>query len=123
MRYIVKIYGIVQGVGFRPFVYEKARDFKIRGSVQNIGGAVVIDCLGERENIKRFMFNVIKRPPSIARIEKVQCTLIKNDLSTTPYSSENKFIIKENIDQKFVIRESTKQNNEMRFVSPDIAVL
>lgn len=122
MRYIVKIYGIVQGVGFRPFVYEKARDFKIRGSVQNIGGAVVIDCLGERENIKRFMFNVIKRPPSIARIEKVQCTLIKNDLSTTPYSSENKFIIKENIDQKFVIRESTKQNNEMRFVSPDIAV-
>lgn len=122
MRYIVKIYGIVQGVGFRPFVYEKARDFKIRGSVQNIGGAVVIDCLGERENIKRFMFNVIKRPPSIAIIEKVQCTLIKNDLSTTPYSSENKFIIKENIDQKFVIRESTKQNNEMRFVSPDIAV-
>ncbi len=122
MRYIVKIYGIVQGVGFRPFVYEKAKDFKICGSVQNIGGAVLIDCLGERENIKQFMLNVIKRPPSIARIEKVRCTLIKNDLSTIPYPNKNKFIIKENIDQKFVIRESTKQKNEMRFISPDIAV-
>jgi hydrogenase maturation protein HypF len=122
MRYIIKIYGIVQGVGFRPFVYEKARDFKIRGSVQNIGGAVVIDCLGERENIKRFMFNVIKRPPSIAKIERVECTLIKKDLSTISCLDENEFIIKENIDKKFVIKESAEQKNEMRFVSPDIAV-
>ncbi|NRU33148.1 acylphosphatase [Clostridium beijerinckii] len=122
MIYIIKIYGIVQGVGFRPFVYEKARDFKIRGSVQNIGGAVVIDCLGERENIKQFIFNVIKRPPSIAKIERVECTLIKKDLSTISCLDENKFIIKENIDKKFVIKESVEQNNEMRFVSPDIAV-
>lgn len=122
MRYIIKIYGIVQGVGFRPFVYEKARNFKIRGSVQNIGGAVVIDCLGERENIKRFMFNVIKRPPSIAKIERVECTLIKKDLSTISCLDENEFIIKENIDKKFVIKESAEQKNEMRFVSPDIAV-
>ncbi|NRT80744.1 carbamoyltransferase HypF [Clostridium beijerinckii] len=122
MRYIVKIYGIVQGVGFRPFVYEKARDFKIRGSVQNIGGAVVIDCLGERENIKRFMFNVIKRPPSIAKIERVECTLIKKDLSTISCLDENKFIIKENNNKKFVIKDSAEQKNGMRFVSPDIAV-
>ncbi|WP_271812380.1 carbamoyltransferase HypF [Clostridium beijerinckii] len=122
MRYIVKIYGIVQGVGFRPFVYEKAKDFKIRGSVQNIGGAVVIDCLGERENIKQFIFNVIKRPPSIAKIERVECTLIKKDFSTISCLDKNKFIIKENIDKKFVIKESAEQKNEMRFVSPDIAV-
>ncbi|MFL0166242.1 carbamoyltransferase HypF [Candidatus Clostridium helianthi] len=122
MRYIVKIYGIVQGVGFRPFVYEKARDFKIRGSVQNIGGAVVIDCLGERENIKRFMFNIIKRPPSIAKIERVECTLIKKDLSTISCLDENKFIIKENNNKKFVIKDSAEQKNGMRFVSPDIAV-
>ncbi|NRT72251.1 carbamoyltransferase HypF [Clostridium beijerinckii] len=122
MRYIVKIYGIVQGVGFRPFVYEKAKDFKIRGSVQNIGGAVVIDCLGERENIKQFIFNVIKRPPSIAKIESVDCTLIKKDFSTISCLDENKLVIKENIYKKFVIKESAEQKNEMRFVSPDIAV-
>ncbi|WP_270565603.1 carbamoyltransferase HypF [Clostridium beijerinckii] len=122
MRYIIKIYGIVQGVGFRPFVYEKAKDFKIRGSVQNIGGAVVIDCLGERENIKQFIFNVIKRPPSIAKIERIECTLIKKDFSTISCLDENKFVIKENIYKKFVIKESTKQKNEMRFISPDIAV-
>ncbi|WP_026889008.1 carbamoyltransferase HypF [Clostridium beijerinckii] len=122
MRYIVKIYGIVQGVGFRPFVCEKAKDFEIYGSVQNIGGAVLIDCLGKRENIKQFMLNVIKKPPSIAKIERVECTLIKNHLGATSCLDENKFIIKENIDKKFVIRESAEQKNEMRFVSPDIAV-
>jgi hydrogenase maturation protein HypF len=52
MRYIVKIYGIVQGVGFLPFVYKKAQDFKIYEYVKNIGGAVLIDCYGRRENIK-----------------------------------------------------------------------
>ncbi|MBE6090021.1 MAG: carbamoyltransferase HypF [Clostridium beijerinckii] len=122
MRYIIKIYGIVQGVGFRPFVYEKARKFKIRGSVQNIGGAVVIDCLGGRENIKQFMFNVIKRPPSIAKIERVECTLVKKDLSNISCLDENKFLIKENMDKKFVIKESAEHKNEIRFISPDIAV-
>lgn len=121
MRYIVKIYGIVQGVGFRPFVYKKAKDFKIYGYVKNIGGAVLIDCLGKRENIKQFMLNIIKKPPNLAKIEKVQCTLIKNDLRSTQYINKSKFIIKKNVSEKFVIKESTKEKNEIRFVSPDIA--
>jgi hydrogenase maturation protein HypF len=50
MRYKIKIYGIVQGVGFRPFVYKKAKDYKIYGWTQNAEGAVIIDCTGTRDN-------------------------------------------------------------------------
>lgn len=107
MRYIVKIYGIVQGVGFRPFVYKKAKEFKIYGYVKNIGGSILIDCSGKRENIKQFILEIIKKPPDLAKIEKVQCTPIKNDL----------FINK----SKFVIKESVKHKGEIKFISPDIA--
>ena len=110
MRYIVKIYGIVQGVGFRPFVYKKANDFKIYGYVKNIGGAVVIDCSGKRENIKYFILDVIKRPPNLAKIEKVQCIHIKDDLLISKYINKGKFVIKESVNQK----------NAVKFISPDI---
>ena len=111
MRYIVKIYGIVQGVGFRPFIYKKANDFNIYGYVKNIGGAILIDCSGKRENIKQFMLNIIKKPPNLAKIERVQCTPIKNDLLITKYIEKGKFVIKESVNQKDAIK----------FVSPDIA--
>lgn len=111
MRYIVKIYGIVQGVGFRPFVYKKANDFKIYGYVKNIGGAVLIDCSGKRENIKHFILDIIKEPPNLAKIEKVQCISIKNDLLIDKYINKGKFVIKESINQK----------NAVKFISPDIA--
>ncbi|MCE5219761.1 MAG: carbamoyltransferase HypF [Clostridium sp.] len=111
MRYIVKIYGIVQGVGFRPFVYKKANDFKVYGYVKNVGGAVLIDCSGKRENIKHFISDVIKKPPNLAKIEKVQCIPIKNDLFIGKYINKGKFVIKESVNQK----------NEVKFISPDIA--
>lgn len=112
MRYIVKIYGIVQGVGFRPFIYNKANDFKISGYVKNIGGAVLIDCSGERENIKQFMLHIIKKPPKLAKIEKVQCTPIKEDLQYA-----------ENINKgSFVIKESNNEKNTVKFISPDIGI-
>ncbi len=43
----IVIRGIVQGVGFRPFVYAKAREFGITGTVQNAGSEVTIDAYGE----------------------------------------------------------------------------
>lgn len=111
MRYRIKIYGIVQGIGFRPFIYKKAKDFEIYGYVENIGGAVLIDCSGKRKNLKHFILDIIKKPPSLAKIEKVQCTFVKNNLLYDEYINKDKFVIKESINQKDV----------MKFVSPDIA--
>ena len=112
MRYKIKIYGIVQGVGFRPFVYKKAKDYKIHGWTQNVGGAVVIDCTGTRDNIKHFILGILKDPPSLAKIEKVQCTFMKNQL---PFDEQ---VNKDN----FIIKESTIDKNQIKFVSPDVSI-
>jgi hydrogenase maturation protein HypF len=111
-RYVLKIYGTVQGVGFRPFVYKKALDFQISGYVENIGGAVLIDCTGTRNNIKLFLLQVIKQPPGASKIEKVQCSVIKENMSLKAYSSNEKFAIRESVDEK----------NAIKFVSTDMAV-
>jgi hydrogenase maturation protein HypF len=111
LQYIIKIYGIVQGVGFRPFVYKKAKDFQIYGWVENAGGAVVIHCTGARDNLKHFILAVVKKPPSLAKIEKIRCSFMKNELHFEEQGHSCNFIIKK----------SVREKNQMKFVSPDTA--
>jgi hydrogenase maturation protein HypF len=111
LQYIIKIYGIVQGVGFRPFVYKKAKDFQIYGWVENVGGAVIIDCTGTRDNLKHFILAVAKKPPSLAKIEKIQCSFMKNELHFEEQGHSSNFIIKKSVSEK----------NQIKFVSPDTA--
>lgn len=103
-RYILKIYGIVQSVGFRPFVYNRAKKFKITGWINNSGGSVVIDLTGTKENIKNFILDIIKNPPAQAVIEKVECSTLKY------YDYHN-----------FIIKESLKNNSSVKFIPADIA--
>lgn len=112
MAYEMKIYGIVQGVGFRPFVYKKAMEYEISGSVENIGGAVLINCSGERNNLRLFILDVVTNPPSLSRIEKVQCRYVKEDSNY-----ENNTSI-----ERFIIKQSSNETNHIKFVSPDVAV-
>jgi len=50
-RIFVKVEGIVQGVGFRPFVYKMAHSLKLKGWVNNNSEGVYIDVQGEIEYI------------------------------------------------------------------------
>ena len=51
----IEIEGVVQGVGFRPFVYRLARSFDIRGFVLNSSQGVVIEAEGETDAIEQFI--------------------------------------------------------------------
>jgi hydrogenase maturation protein HypF len=112
MKYILKIYGVVQGVGFRPFVYKKAMENEISGSVENIGGAVLIHCSGERDKLKCFIREVVKNPPSLASIERVQCRFVRTDVNVSDALYKDKFVIKK----------SSNELNHIKFISPDVAV-
>ena len=59
IRKIIEIYGIVQGVGFRPFVYNLASKNNLTGHVNNNSNGVFIDIQGEKDNINEF----IRFPP------------------------------------------------------------
>jgi len=72
IRYLVRIYGIVQGVGFRYFALKKANLLGIKGFVKNLpDGSVFVDCEGDEENLKIFL-EYLKEGPSFSRVEKIE---------------------------------------------------
>ncbi|QOX63850.1 carbamoyltransferase HypF [Anoxybacterium hadale] len=64
----IKIWGIVQGVGFRPFVAKLADRFGMRGEVLNIGGLVDIVLTDTQERIEAFLDALKKEKPLPAEI-------------------------------------------------------
>ena len=65
----IVVRGIVQGVGFRPFVYARAHEMGIAGTVKNLGSEVEIHAAGER--FEDFVSAIAQGPP-LARIDSVQ---------------------------------------------------
>lgn len=51
----IRVYGIVQGVGFRPLVYHMAKQLGIRGTVRNVGGYVEIVAQSEKKALDEFL--------------------------------------------------------------------
>lgn len=68
------ISGIVQGVGFRPFVYNLARSLGLKGTVCNSGRGVLIEVEGREELVHRFIAGVRSDPPFLARISNCSVT-------------------------------------------------
>jgi hydrogenase maturation protein HypF len=72
-----RVRGVVQGVGFRPFVYGLARRHALGGFVLNDGDGVVIETEGEPVHIDRFAGDLVAEAPALARIKTVQATRIR----------------------------------------------
>ncbi len=68
----IRVVGIVQGVGFRPFIYRLARSVGLRGYVVNLGGSEVeIHVEGEPRRISEFLERLEAEKPPPARIEEM----------------------------------------------------
>jgi len=70
IRAKIRVKGVVQGVGFRPFVYAHAVELQLTGYVKNLGAHVDIEVEGSRTAIVRFI-EFLKQGPPIARIDEV----------------------------------------------------
>ncbi len=68
----ISIHGIVQGVGFRPFVYNLASEMHITGFVSNTSEGVVITAEGK--NLSHFIERLKQEAPSLSRIMKMDIT-------------------------------------------------
>ncbi|MCW3043020.1 MAG: carbamoyltransferase HypF [Actinobacteria bacterium] len=71
MRVRVLVQGIVQGVGFRPFVYGLANRLALVGFVRNDPGGVTIEVEGAPATIDTFLQDLVETAPPLARIERV----------------------------------------------------
>jgi hydrogenase maturation protein HypF len=70
----ILVRGIVQGVGFRPFVYSLAHRRSLRGQVFNDTAGVVIDVEGEERAIDELVREIRHHPPPASRVEAVVCS-------------------------------------------------
>lgn len=70
--YHSRVYGIVQGVGFRPFVSRLAATHGILGSVCNKGPFVEIWAQGTENSLRAFFDAIERRPPERAAVLKVE---------------------------------------------------
>ncbi|MGD9646621.1 MAG: carbamoyltransferase HypF [Pirellulales bacterium] len=75
-RRAVTIRGIVQGVGFRPFVSRLARECGLTGSVRNQSGTVLVEVEGDSQSLNRFCAEVAIRPPPLAVIDELELAVI-----------------------------------------------
>jgi hydrogenase maturation protein HypF len=73
-RCTVAVEGVVQGVGFRPFVYRLARSCALAGSVRNDGRGVLIEVEGNPDAVQRFLHRLVSEAPAAARPTRVMVT-------------------------------------------------
>ncbi|MEG0990749.1 carbamoyltransferase HypF [Gordonibacter sp.] len=67
----IQVKGIVQGVGFRPFVYRLAKKYLINGWVLNAADGVFIHAEGEGKLLDEFVLELSDNPPAASRVEEV----------------------------------------------------
>ena len=104
IRRQIRVRGIVQGVGFRPFVYNLARELGLTGYVFNSSAGVTVEIEGAGDSIQKFQDALRHRPPPLALIAEVAV------IDVDPLG-----------DDDFVIWPSHPEAGEFVLVSPDMA--
>jgi len=105
----IHVTGVVQGIGFRPFIYRLAHRLSLKGYVLNLGDAgVEIIVEGEKERIDIFCDEITKEKPELSRIESFK-------IKWAPFNGDF---------DSFVIRKSSKKKGSPKgaVFPPDIAI-
>ncbi|MGI8594785.1 MAG: carbamoyltransferase HypF [Solirubrobacteraceae bacterium] len=103
-RVRARVTGIVQGVGFRPYVYRLARELALDGYVLNDERGVVVEAEGEPPSVEAFLARLPAEAPPLASVEGVVC-------EERPPERQ----------RGFAIVESRRGGEPLALVSPDTA--
>ncbi|MBT3605815.1 MAG: carbamoyltransferase HypF, partial [Candidatus Latescibacteria bacterium] len=72
LRWRIQIEGVVQGVGFRPFVSRLANLLHLGGWIQNVTSGVRVEIQGQKEDLAKFVAAVKHKAPTLARVLNMQ---------------------------------------------------
>ena len=72
VRKEIQISGIVQGVGFRPYVYRLATNRNLGGNISNTSAGVTIEIQGPPELVEDFVSRLPEEAPALAQITRLQ---------------------------------------------------
>lgn len=76
---LLRVRGVVQGVGFRPFVHRLAAAESLRGWVLNDAGGVLVRVCGEEHRVERFARKLSEESPPAAKVEEVERLQVSPD--------------------------------------------
>src|SRR6266516_6823077 len=102
----ISVKGVVQGVGFRPFVYGLAPRFNLHGWVCNTSGGVEILLQGQLSDIDNFIYSLTAEAPALAKIDDVK---VSDELTNDEYST-------------FEIKESISLEGALQPISADVSI-
>jgi hydrogenase maturation protein HypF len=105
VRRQIEVSGIVQGVGFRPYVYRLATGRQLSGTIRNTSAGVTIEIQGPAETVQNFVEHLPAEAPPLARIT----SLAVQDVPC-------------NRDQDFRIVHSHEGEQVRTLISPDVAI-
>lgn len=103
--FLILVSGIVQGVGFRPFVYNLAKKYDLKGYVKNTLNGVEIVIYGNNSNLNSFIEDLKSNPPLLSRIKSINSEKIE-------YKAFD----------KFYIEKSQSKDEKSIFILPDISI-
>ena len=105
-RVHLRIHGIVQGVGFRPFIHKLVGSYGLTGYIKNTSSGVELELEGSRPALERFVHDVPERAPKLAVIESVEAEYSDKLCGFTG----------------FEIRKSRQEAFRNTLISPDICI-
>ena len=105
-RIHLDIHGIVQGVGFRPFVHRLVSELSLSGYIINTSSGVELELEGERQDLDTFLRLLPERAPRLARIERME---VRRCETMAGY-------------QGFAIRQSRSEAFRNTLISPDVGI-
>ena len=101
----LRVNGMVQGVGFRPFVYQLANKHGITGEIANTSSGVFIHLEGSKANIESFCHDLSQKSPPLSHITEISI-----------HTGHIKGL------KSFSIAESRSQDSHSTLISPDVSV-
>lgn len=105
--FLITIRGLVQGVGFRPFIYRLAKEMGIKGEVGNRNNGVYVYVVGTSNQCKQLVKRIEYEHPDVACIHRIEVS----EMSLSPSSYTD-----------FCITPSSSSSEEITQVAPDMAV-
>lgn len=106
IRVRIEVGGIVQGVGFRPFIHKLVNEYGLYGWVKNTSFGVEMELEGYEEKVSRFQEDITKRKPLLAVIEYVKAEKLEG---VAHY-------------KEFKIIKSTGEQEKTALISPDVCI-
>ncbi len=104
-RLKIRVSGVVQGVGFRPFVCRLAQQYQVGGQVQNTAGAVEMEIEGQAPVVSAFLRDLTSKAPVLAQLQEVMVTELAPQGETT-----------------FIIRDSASAGPTAAAIPADVAL-